>query len=322
MLSFSWGGNNGTTITAGMIANRNKMTWRTKSGVKEANYVGSITQASTVKLGNSGASEVYVPMSSMLPMVHPNDIVVGGWDISAMPLGDAMIRAEVLDVALQDKLYEEMQKLVPLPSVYQPDFIAANQGDRANNLIKGTKAEQVEVLRGNIRDFKAANGLDKVIVLWSANTERFADVRKGLNDTAATLLASIENNETEVSPSTLFAVSAILEGCSYINGSPQNTFVPGVVELATEHGVFIGGDDFKSGQTKIKSVLVDFLVGAGIKPVSVASYNHLGKQSSVYVCVCVGCCAAFLYLGGSNVPNTLLLLCVLFPQTHQATTTA
>jgi myo-inositol-1-phosphate synthase len=29
--------------------------------------------------------------------------------------------------------------------------------------------------------------------------------------------------------------------------------------------VFIGGDDFKSGQTKVKSVLVDFLISAGIK---------------------------------------------------------
>lgn len=41
---------------------------------------------------------------------------------------------------------------------------------------------------------------------------------------------------------------------------------------------FIGGDDFKSGQTKIKSVLVDFLVSAGIKPVSIVSYNHLGNN--------------------------------------------
>ena len=41
--------------------------------------------------------------------------------------------------------------------------------------------------------------------------------------------------------------------------------MPGVVELAQRHGVFIGGDDFKSGQTKVKSVLVDFLVSAGIK---------------------------------------------------------
>lgn len=60
-------------------------------------------------------------------------------------------------------------------------------------------------------------------------------------------------------------MASILEGCAYINGSPQNTFVPGVIELAMQKGVFIGGDDFKSGQTKIKSVLVDFLVSAGIK---------------------------------------------------------
>lgn len=54
--------------------------------------------------------------------------------------------------------------------------------------------------------------------------------------------------------------------------------MPGVLELAQENGIFVGGDDFKTGQTKIKSVLVDFLVGAGIKPVSIVSYNHLGNN--------------------------------------------
>jgi len=44
------------------------------------------------------------------------------------------------------------------------------------------------------------------------------------------------------------------------------------------HKAFIAGDDFKSGQTKMKSVLVDFLVNAGIKPISIASYNHLGNN--------------------------------------------
>jgi myo-inositol-1-phosphate synthase len=46
-------------------------------------------------------------------------------------------------------------------------------------------------------------------------------------------------------------VESILEGCTFINGSPQSTLVPGVVELALEREVFI---DFKSGQTKMKSV--------------------------------------------------------------------
>jgi len=38
-----------------------------------------------------------------------------------------------------------------------------------------------------------------------------------------------------------------------------------VVELAEQKNVFLGGDDFKSGQTKVKSVIADFLVSAGIK---------------------------------------------------------
>merc|ERR1719215_2369951 len=138
--------------------------------------------------------------------------------------------------------------------------------------------EQMEEIRKNIRDFKAANGLDKVIVLWSANTERFSSLLEGVNDTAPNMLAAIDAGHDEVSPSSLFAVASILEGCSYINGSPQNTFVPGVLELAEQKGVFIGGDDFKSGQTKMKSVLVDFLVSAGIKPTSIVSYNHLGNN--------------------------------------------
>jgi myo-inositol-1-phosphate synthase len=117
-----------------------------------------------------------------------------------------------------------------------------------------------------------------VIVLWTANTERFSAIEEGVNDTAEALLEAINRGEQEISPSTIFAVASILEGCSYINGSPQNTFVPGVIELAQQYNVFIGGDDFKSGQTKMKSVMVDFLVSAGIKPVSIASYNHLGNN--------------------------------------------
>ncbi len=98
---------------------------------------------------------------------------------------------------------------------------------------------------------------------------RFTDVRVGLNDTADNVLSSIMRSDPEISPSNIFAVASILEGCNYVNGSPQNTLVPGVVELAERHGVFVCGDDFKSGQTKMKSVLVDFLVSSGLKPESI-----------------------------------------------------
>jgi len=274
-----WGGNNGTTTTAGIIANKMGMTWRTKEGTHKANYFGSLTQASTVRLGNDKyGNSVSVPFNRLLPMVHPNDLVVGGWDISKLTVGEAMRRAQVLDVGLQDQLYPHMKDLQPLPSIYFPDFIAANQAERADNVLVGSKQEQLEMVQGHIREFKATHAVDKVIVLWTANTERFAAIEEGNNDTADNLLAAIQRGEEELSPSTLFAVASVLEGCSYINGSPQNTFVPGVVDLAERHGVYIGGDDLKSGQTKMKSVLVDFLVSAGIKPTSIVSYNHLGNN--------------------------------------------
>lgn len=132
-----------------------------------------------------------------------------------------------------------------------------------------------------LSEFKAANGLDKVIVQWTANTERYADILEGVNDTADNLMKAIESGHEEVAPSTVFAVASVLENAPFINGSPQNTFVPGAIQLAEKHGAFIGGDDFKSGQTKMKSALVDFLINAGIKLTSIASYNHLGNNDGM-----------------------------------------
>lgn len=276
------GGNNGTTVTAGILANRQGLSWDTREGPRAANYYGSVVMSSTVKLGTEAKTgrEINVPLNDMLPMVHPNDLAIGGWDISGMDLSAAMDRAKVLEPALKSLVKKQMASIKPLPSIYYPDFIAANQEDRADNVIPGSKAsmEHVEHLRKDIRDFKSANGLDKVIVLWTANTERYADLVTGVNDTAANLMKAIESGNEEVSPSTVFAVACILENAPFINGSPQNTFVPGCIELAEQHKAFIGGDDFKSGQTKMKSALVDFMISAGIKLTSIASYNHLGNN--------------------------------------------
>ena len=78
-----------------------------------------------------------------------------------------------------------------------------------------------------IREFKEATKVDKVVVLWTANTERYSNVIVGLNDTEESLLASVEKNEAEISPSTLYALACVYENIPFINGSPQNTFVPG-----------------------------------------------------------------------------------------------
>lgn len=88
--------------------------------------------------------------------MNPDDIVFGGWDISNLNLADAMARAKVLDIDLQKQLIPYMESMVPLPGIFDPDFIAANQGSRANNVIKGTKKEQVEQVIKDIRYYYQA----------------------------------------------------------------------------------------------------------------------------------------------------------------------
>lgn len=163
-----------------------------------------------------------------------------------------MRRSKVLEYDLQRQVAPMMSTQVPLPSIYYPDFINANQESRADNVIPGSdKQVHLEKIRSDIRDFKRKNGLDQVVVLWSANTERYSLIIEGVNDTMENLLKSVKESHEEVSPSTIFAMASILEGSPFINGAPQNTFVPGCIELAEHHKAFIGGDDFKSGQTKV-----------------------------------------------------------------------
>uniref|UniRef100_A0A0N5ARY6 Inositol-3-phosphate synthase n=1 Tax=Syphacia muris TaxID=451379 RepID=A0A0N5ARY6_9BILA len=279
LMLVGFGGNNGSTFYGATIANKMHMTWKTKKGMQSANYFGSVTQSTTVHLGWDGKEQIYVPFNKILPMVNPGDLAIDGWDINSANLYEAMVRAQVFEPELQEKLRPYMEKIIPKPSIYYPDFIASNQEHRANHVIPGeNKQKHLEHIRRDIREFKEKNNLECVIVLWTANTERYVSVKDGLNMTAKQILQSIANNEDEVSPSNIFAVAAILEDAYYINGSPQNTLVPGILELAEQHNIFVGGDDFKSGQTKLKSALVEFLVSSGLKPESIVSYNHLGNN--------------------------------------------
>ena len=150
-------------------------------------------------------------MRDVLPMLKPDDLFLDGWDISSLSITDAMQRAEVFDYDLQQKLAPYMREMKPRPAVYRPDFIAANQSDRADNVVLGSAEQQMTTIRHDIRNFKEKHNLDKVIVLWTANTERFCEVIPGIHDTSANILEAINQDESEISASTIYALASILE---------------------------------------------------------------------------------------------------------------
>ena len=280
ILVVGWGGNNGSTLTGALLAHKHNLSWETSQGHKHPDYLGSICFSTSLKIGvNQDMHPVYCGLKDLVPMLDPKHLEIGGWDISRANLAQAVARSKVLSWEIQEKLTHHLSELEPLPSPYFPEWMPNPLPERADNLLQGTKQEILEEIRRNIRDFKTSKELEKVIVVWSANTEKNSSNYSNVNDTAQALLNAISQNRQEISVSNIFGVASVLENCIYINGSPHN--IPkGLYELAETNGVPLIGDDFKSGQTKIASVMVDFLINSGLRLMSLVSYNGLGNNDT------------------------------------------
>ncbi|SOS77048.1 inositol-3-phosphate synthase [Plasmodium sp. gorilla clade G1] len=275
------GGNNATTMLGGICANAKDLSYMNKCDLKRSNYLGSVFLSSNIRLGynEKDKEHAYAPIYKLIDIYNPENIVYGGWDINNMNLKDCLVRNKVFDNEVIEKIKDDLD-YVPLKSVYfKGNFIAGNQQRRVNNILYGkNKLEILEQVREQIRNFKKQNNLNELIVLWSGNTEKNIPHIPGVNDTFLNILHACKKNHESVSPSVIYALAAILENSPFINSSPQNTLVSAVVQLAQQKGIFIIGNDLKTGQTKIKNFLLDFYFGTGLKPKSIVSYNHLGNN--------------------------------------------
>ncbi|CAG7831022.1 unnamed protein product, partial [Allacma fusca] len=126
--------------------------------------MGSIAQSGTFPIGrDASGKEIFVPVKDLIPLVDPLQVELDGWDISSMNLGDGLERAAVFEYELQQKLKPLMKEYIPRKAAFSQDFIAANQADRADNIMGGAKSEQLQQIRNDIRDFKTSKKLDTII---------------------------------------------------------------------------------------------------------------------------------------------------------------
>ena len=273
-------GNNGSTFIAGLLASKKKLSWENKNGKHQVEFLGSLSQFGSVNLGYDTKDKVVSKLiKEMVPIRDTKDIIISGWDIINDDLYTSCKKNKVIDPDLLYKLKPDLESIGPLSSICYEGFIASNQEKKCNNLKNNnSKKEDLESIKKDIENFKKTNNLDKVIVLWSASTEKMNEIENFNKDE---LLKEINNNSNLISPSLIFAVASIQSKCIFINTSPQNTITKGILELANEYNTFVGGNDLKSGQTKLKSVLVDFLASSGIRPLSIVSYNHLGNNDGL-----------------------------------------
>ncbi|HDI51352.1 MAG TPA: inositol-3-phosphate synthase, partial [Bacteroidetes bacterium] len=66
----------------------------------------------------------------------------------------------------------------------------------------------------------------------------------------------LKQNHPGIAPSMIYAYAALKSGVPFINGAPNlTTDIPALASLAVEKGVPIGGKDFKTGQTLMKTIV-------------------------------------------------------------------
>ena len=226
------GGAVSTTFIVGTLAARKGL----------AKPIGSITQMSYLTVGKKESRREEL-IRDIVPLSAMDDLVFGGWDIFPESVYEGAMHAQVLSEKDINLVAEEAHSIRPMKACFDPKYVTRLHGTWVKE--PATKWEWAQQLRQDIRDFKAANGCDRLVVLWSASTEIYmpeSDVHRSLEVFEAAMKADSE----EIAPSMCYAYAALMEGVPFINGAPALTIdFPAIWELAEKNCVPIGGKDYK-----------------------------------------------------------------------------
>jgi len=243
---------------------------------KRAVPIGSLTQLAHIRLGKrtEGRSPL---IRDFVPLASLDSLVFGAWDpIPDDGLESARV-AGVLDyhehlVPIADTL----SAIEPMPAVFDQHYVKRLQG---TNVKKGkSKRDLAEQLRADIRDFKAKHKCDRLVLVWCASTEVF--IAPGpAHESLEAFERAMDENDPAIAPSMLYAWAALMEGVPFANGAPNLTVdTAALTRLAEQRAVPIGGKDFKTGQTMVKTVLSPMLKARMLGLAGWYSTNILGNR--------------------------------------------
>jgi myo-inositol-1-phosphate synthase len=253
-----------TTIAGAMLARRGLGT-----------PIGSLTQMGRIRLGKrtSGTNPLiqeFVPISSL------KSLVFGGWDVFPDNAYEAAAHADVLQRQHLDQVKEELSLIKPMKAVFYPEYVKRLHGPNVKTA--KTKAAMVEELQTDIRTFITDNGCTRGVAIWCGSTEAFLPPNE-VHQTIKSFEAGLAKSDPQITNSQMYAWACVKEGVPFGNGSPNFAVdFPAMWELAKERQVAIGGKDFKTGQTLMKTVIAPALKARMLGLRGWYSTNILGNR--------------------------------------------
>jgi myo-inositol-1-phosphate synthase len=254
-----------TTLIAGVEA--------VKKGLSQP--VGSLTQMGNIRLGKRTENR-YPKIKDFVPLTDLNDIVFGGWDVYSDNVFEAAINAKVLEPLLLHAVKPELEAIKPMKAVFDKGYVSNLDGTHIKDA--ASKWDLAKAVMDDIENFKEANDCARVVMVWCGSTEKYIE-SSAVHETIESFEQGLKDNDPAIAPSMIYAYASIKLGVPFMNGAPNLTCdIPALIELAKETGTPIGGKDFKTGQTLMKTILAPGLQARALGIKGWFSSNILGNR--------------------------------------------
>ena len=209
------------------------------------------------------------PEFDTVPLPGFGDLVVGGHDVAPCPMGkraEALVEAGMIAPRL---LSAALNALEAADAEVRPGY-----DPRAH---RGSQLGAAERLAADIVAFRDRHALARVVVVDLASTEPPIEPRPEHDDADALLAALADPDQAVLPPSSVTAYAAVLAGAPYAAFTPSaGMAVPALTRLATQAGLPFAGQDGKTGQTWLRTVLAPAFAARGLRVLSWAGTNLLG----------------------------------------------
>ena len=227
-----------------------------------------------------------LPQFARLDLDEPASFVIGGHDIRQATLLSAVrelhTRSNVFDERVIAACAEDLETWsanIRPGVIYRPNPAITALSDRADVRPAATPREAIDQIQIDLRNFKAAQKLDQLVVVNAASTEPLFGLGEE-HQSLDRLSPALERVSPAALPtSSIYAFAAIDAGCPYVNMTPsRGSTLPALEELARKRGVPLAGQDLKTGETLIKSVLAPMFARRNLRVLSWVGHNILGNR--------------------------------------------
>ena len=227
-----------------------------------------------------------LPTFAGLDLADWSSFVVGGHEIRDGSIADSLSRLRDESRVLDDRLIEACRpdldaidaRIRPGSLINSGPTISGLAGPSMRDFSNEPATAAIGRIQNDLREFQSATQAERVVVVNLASTEPVSDAAKLPTSWDELSVWLKDSSSSPLPASSLYAVAALDLGMAYVNFTPSLGSAPAPIqELALLRNTCHAGQDGKTGETLLKSVLAPMFVARNLQVLSWVGHNIFGN---------------------------------------------